>query len=70
MPPPGSCRYYKGEYKNDEKEGFGVYRYSNGRKYEGTWEAGKMHGEGIMIDPQGSMRPVRFHHGEQLTMNS
>jgi hypothetical protein len=30
-----------GEYKNDKKEGFGVYKWADGRRYEGMWKDGK-----------------------------
>lgn len=29
---------------NDIPHGHGVYRFSNGQKYEGQWQAGKKHG--------------------------
>ena len=32
---------YEGEYVDGLKEGFGVYRWASGSKYEGNWKAGK-----------------------------
>ena len=32
---------YKGEFKNNLKEGKGIMEYNNGDKYEGEWESGK-----------------------------
>ena len=33
-------RRYVGEYRNDLKDGWGIY-ISNGKKYEGNWQRGK-----------------------------
>lgn len=38
---------YEGEYKNDVKNGYGVYTYANGDVYEGQWQDGKKHGRGV-----------------------
>ena len=35
-----------GFYKNDKKNGFGKYRWSDGREYIGFWENGKQSGYG------------------------
>lgn len=45
---------YDGEWKEDLKEGkglfsgkcIGVYKYNNGDKYEGDWKSGIVHGRG------------------------
>ena len=37
---------YKGDWKNDKKNGFGVQIYPNGNKYEGEWYNNKRHGKG------------------------
>ena len=29
---------YKGDYKKDDREGFGVFTWTGGRKYEGQWQ--------------------------------
>ena len=34
-------RIYRGEYVNDQKEGFGVFTWSDGRSYDGCWSNGK-----------------------------
>ena len=39
---------YTGEWKDNKKSGFGVATFANGRKYEGHWLNGKMHGTGTM----------------------
>ena len=35
-----------GDYKNDKKQGFGVFTWPDGRMYEGEWFDGKQHGKG------------------------
>jgi hypothetical protein len=30
-------RKYKGEYKNDKKDGYGTFEWPDGRRYEGFW---------------------------------
>ena len=40
-------RIYEGEYRDDQKEGFGVY-IAKGKRYEGEWQGGKQHGKGTM----------------------
>jgi hypothetical protein len=37
----------KGEYKNGKKNGFGIYLWPDGRKYEGYWKDGYQDGSGI-----------------------
>ena len=40
---------YEGEYLNDQKHGWGVFTWADGRKYEGFWAEGKQHGEGALM---------------------
>ena len=39
-------RKYCGEYKDDKKDGYGVFEWSDGRIYKGFWKNGKQDGEG------------------------
>ena len=32
---------YRGEYREDFKEGYGLYEWEDGRKYMGLWLKGK-----------------------------
>jgi hypothetical protein len=32
---------YKGQYKNDLKDGYGIYEWDDGRVYKGLWKEGK-----------------------------
>ena len=34
-------RTYKGQYKQDKREGHGVFSWPDGRRYEGLWQDGK-----------------------------
>ena len=38
---------YEGQFVDGLKEGFGVYIWASGSKYEGNWKAGKKHGQGV-----------------------
>lgn len=42
-------------FKNDLFEGQGVFTNLQGRKYDGDWEAGKMHGKGKLRLPNQSV---------------
>lgn len=37
---------YVGNFVDDRKEGFGIFMWNDGKKYEGMWLKGKMHGKG------------------------
>lgn len=46
---------YAGFYKNDKKEGFGIYYWTNPRKvYLGFWKNGKQDGVGKYINQEGA----------------
>ena len=55
---PGRLSYrngstYEGELRANEFDGFGVYRdVPNHNVYEGLWQGGKMHGEGVHAAPR------------------
>ena len=38
---------YKGEWRDDKKEGTGKMNYSNGNVYDGQWKNNKKMGQGI-----------------------
>jgi len=48
---------YWGEWKNDEKNGYGTYQWEDGQKYEGSWKNNLRHGIGTVF----------FDNGEQLS---
>ena len=39
-------REYRGQYRNDMKEGHGTYSWPSGSAYEGQWHEDRMHGMG------------------------
>lgn len=46
----------QGEWRDDERNGHGVYTYNNGDRYEGEWRDDKPNGHGVLTDANG----VRF----------
>lgn len=43
--PPLGDRY-KGQFRKDQRTGYGVMQFANGDRYEGEWLADKKHGRG------------------------
>jgi len=39
----------EGQYKEDSKDGHGVFSWPDGRKYDGQWPDGKQHGTGSYV---------------------
>ena len=37
---------YKGQFANNERNGYGRCEWNDGQFYEGMWRGGKMHGPG------------------------
>ncbi len=37
---------YKGEWKDDLQDGYGIETWTDSSKYEGSYKAGKKHGNG------------------------
>ena len=46
--------FYDGKWLDDLPSGNGVCVYLDGSKYEGEWKAGKRHGIGTLLEPDGS----------------
>lgn len=53
----GSC--YFGEYKDNQKSGYGIMYYIDGSRYEGEWAEDKKNGTGTEYNPDGSKK----HYG-------
>ena len=53
---------YEGDYKNDLKNGEGIYYYNNGDKYEGEWVNGIREGKGIFYWKNGDKWEGYFHN--------
>ena len=51
-----SVQTYIGEFKEDKKNGFGTFIYSNGDIYKGKWFNDKRHGRGVLICNDGSLK--------------
>lgn len=45
-----------GEWRNNLKEGRGVYRFPKGGLYEGEWRGGKMEGLGVRTYASGRVQ--------------
>lgn len=46
---------YEGEFLKGEKHGYGIYRFSNGLKYEGNYKSGKKCGQGTIFNCNNSI---------------
>jgi hypothetical protein len=57
---------YEGFYKDDKKHGFGVYTWSDSKKYAGFWSNGKQHGIGVFINRDGKKKYGLWEDGKKL----
>ena len=48
------------------QHGFGIFTWTDGRKYEGQWKFGKQHGEGNQYFPDGSMKSGIWENGVNI----
>lgn len=44
----------------------GIYKWPDGRSYDGEWRDGKQHGVGIFIDRNGKKRTAECKNGEKI----
>ena len=44
---------YWGQWKNNERNGFGTFRWANGMRFEGMWKDNMRNGKGIIFNPNG-----------------
>ena len=56
----GTCYYkdgseYKGEWRNDKRDGRGEMHYANGDTYVGEWVGGMRHGKGELTMINGNV---------------
>ena len=49
-----SFRHIEILIKINYRHGRGIYRYSNGDIYDGNWDNGKQHGEGLLLYKSGN----------------
>jgi len=46
---------YEGDFKNNLRDGWGLFDYGNGSRYEGQWKEGKKHGKGTYFQRDGEV---------------
>jgi len=55
---------WEGEFRNNKKNGKGVFIYENGNRGEGEWKDGKLHGTTNMIWANGKETRMEYRDGE------
>lgn len=53
---------YEGSYKGGKKNGWGIYRWRDGKRYVGTYANGERHGQGTLYYPGGDRYEGLFVH--------
>ena len=48
------------------KDGYGVFRWTNGIVYEGQWKNNKQHGVGMITTASGKFRKGKWEKGRRL----
>ena len=56
--------YYTGEFKDNKKQGQGVFTFNDGSVYDGPWEDDKMQGRGTFNWEDGMKFVGNFFAGE------
>ena len=51
---------------NDKKEGDGIFRWPDGRIYNGKWRDGKQDGDGIYTTSEGEIKKGWWENGERV----
>ena len=55
---------YEGQWNNNVKEGYGVYKWAKGGSYAGEWKRGTFNGLGLRFLRSGKFKSGRFEEGE------
>lgn len=55
---------YKGDFLNDQIDGFGVLELPDGRVFEGNFKNGAQHGEGCLYKLSGTVIKGRWELGK------
>jgi hypothetical protein len=56
---------YYGDYINDQKHGWGVYRWADGRVYIGEWINGNYADERTYILPNGQVKKAKWTNNKK-----
>ena len=62
----GICDEYEGEYENDHKNGYGIYRWADGTEYEGYFRDDLKDGEGVVRYKSGKIAKMLWSRGEAI----
>ena len=52
---------------DDKKQGYGLYQWTDGRKYKGWWNKGKQHGFGIYTGSKKDEKFGLWEYGKRIT---
>jgi hypothetical protein len=58
---------YKGAWGDDKRQGFGIFLYANGARFEGFWHDDKMHGEGVLMQEDRAIHEGKWEAGIRTT---
>jgi hypothetical protein len=50
--------------------GEGIFRWNDGKVYEGHFDKGELHGTGKITYPNGQAAKGTWHHGENLQLDN
>ena len=53
-----------GDFSLDKRHGYGIFKWADGKIYEGNWKNGKMNGEGKITFPSKLIKSGIFTNGE------
>lgn len=56
---------FKGYFKNGIYDGYGIYVWKSGKKYEGNWTKGQIQGTGKMVYPNKDYYEGEFKDGKR-----
>ena len=57
---------YEGAFVNGAMEGFGNFKWRDGKTYEGGFRNNKIHGKGILMFPNGQRMVGEWNNGENI----
>ena len=58
-------RTYEGNFVNDEKDGYGIQIWTDGRKFDGEWKAGQLY-KGTFTRKDGTRIVGEFRDGKPI----